>query len=58
VHVRVYRPVHLLSRERRHGIERRPAPPDKTKALSLAQVAAVWRLDDIALREKTLAVAL
>ncbi|MFE5588011.1 tyrosine-type recombinase/integrase [Kitasatospora sp. NPDC056531] len=36
------------------GIERRPAPPDKTKALSLAQVAAVWRLDDVGLREKTL----
>ncbi|GAA0699951.1 site-specific integrase [Kitasatospora atroaurantiaca] len=36
------------------GIERRPSPPDKTKALSLAQVAAVWRLDDVSLRDKTL----
>ncbi|MGW1552733.1 hypothetical protein [Streptomyces sp. NPDC002346] len=35
------------------GIERRPSPPDKTKALSLAQVAAVWRLD-VQLRDKTL----
>lgn len=35
------------------GIERRPSPPDKTKALSLSQVAAVWRLD-VALRDKTL----
>ena len=35
------------------GIERRPSPPDKTKALSLAQVAAVWQLDT-ALRDKTL----
>ncbi len=36
------------------GIERRPSPPDKTKALSLGQVAAVWRLEDVALRDKTL----
>jgi integrase/recombinase XerD len=36
------------------GIERRPSPPDKTKALSLAQVAAVWRLEGVALRDKTL----
>ncbi|TKA01932.1 site-specific recombinase [Actinacidiphila oryziradicis] len=36
------------------GIERRPSPPDKTKALSLAQVAAVWRLEDVSLRDKTL----
>lgn len=36
------------------GIERRPSPPDKTKALSLAQVAAVWRLEDVSLRDRTL----
>ncbi|MFE9926027.1 tyrosine-type recombinase/integrase [Streptomyces sp. NPDC005774] len=36
-----------------YGIERRPAPPDKPKALSLAQVAAVWRLG-VGLRERTL----
>lgn len=36
------------------GSERRPSPPDKTKALSLGQVAAVWRLEDVALRDKTL----
>jgi integrase/recombinase XerD len=36
------------------GIERRPSPPDKTKALSLAQVAAVWRLENVGLRDKTL----
>ncbi|MEU0744437.1 hypothetical protein [Streptomyces sp. NPDC006134] len=35
------------------GIEWRPAPPDRTKALSENQIAALWRLDD-ALREKTL----
>ncbi|MEW2491540.1 hypothetical protein AB0915_37050, partial [Streptomyces sp. NPDC048411] len=35
------------------GIERRPSPPDKTKALSFAQVAAVGRLDTD-LRDKTL----
>ncbi|MFF2328672.1 MULTISPECIES: tyrosine-type recombinase/integrase [unclassified Streptomyces] len=34
------------------GIERRPAPPDRTKALAENQIAALWRLD-IALREKT-----
>lgn len=34
------------------GIERRPAPPDRTKALALNQIAALWRLD-VALREKT-----
>ncbi|MFF3604408.1 site-specific recombinase [Streptomyces sp. NPDC002463] len=34
------------------GIERRPAPPDRTKALAENQVAALWRLD-VALREKT-----
>lgn len=33
-------------------IERRPAPPDRTKALAESQVAALWRLD-VALREKT-----
>ncbi|MCZ9346984.1 site-specific integrase [Streptomyces sp. TRM76130] len=35
------------------GIERRPAPPDRTKALSETQIAALWHLD-VALREKTL----
>lgn len=35
------------------GIERRPAPPDRTKALAKNQIAALWRLD-VALREKTL----
>ncbi|MFF4935222.1 tyrosine-type recombinase/integrase [Streptomyces griseofuscus] len=34
------------------GIERRPAPPDRTKALSENQIAALWRLD-VSLREKT-----
>ncbi|WP_241268985.1 hypothetical protein [Streptomyces chrestomyceticus] len=34
------------------GIERRPAPPDHTKALAENQIAALWRLD-IALREKS-----
>ncbi|MEX3105963.1 MULTISPECIES: hypothetical protein [unclassified Streptomyces] len=34
------------------GIERRPAPPDRTKALAENQIAALWRLG-IALREKT-----
>ncbi|MET9694380.1 site-specific recombinase [Streptomyces sp. NPDC006514] len=34
------------------GIERRPAPPDRTKALAENQIAALWRLD-VALREKT-----
>lgn len=34
------------------GIERRPAPPDRTKALAENQIAALWRLD-AALREKT-----
>ncbi|WP_234327954.1 hypothetical protein [Streptomyces sp. NRRL F-2664] len=34
------------------GIERRPAPPDRTKALANNQIAALWRLD-VALREKT-----
>ncbi len=34
------------------GIERRPAPPDRTKALAQNQIAALWRLD-VALREKT-----
>ncbi|WP_234360269.1 tyrosine-type recombinase/integrase [Streptomyces sp. DSM 15324] len=33
------------------GIERRPAPPDRTKALAENQIAALWRLD-VALREK------
>ncbi|MFB7609941.1 hypothetical protein [Streptomyces gardneri] len=33
------------------GIERRPAPPDRTKALAENQIAARWRLD-VALREK------
>ncbi|MEJ1202486.1 MULTISPECIES: site-specific recombinase [unclassified Streptomyces] len=35
------------------GIERRPAPPDRTKALAEKQIAALWRLD-VSLREKTL----
>ncbi|MEU6325404.1 hypothetical protein [Streptomyces sp. NPDC047009] len=35
------------------GIERRPSPPDRTKALSLVQVAAVWRLNDVSLRDRT-----
>jgi integrase/recombinase XerD len=34
------------------GIERRPAPLDRTKALAENQIAALWRLD-VALREKT-----
>nr|WP_244417569.1 hypothetical protein [Streptomyces hygroscopicus] len=34
------------------GIERRPAPPDRTKALAENQIAALWRLDG-ALREMT-----
>ncbi|MFI5671051.1 hypothetical protein [Streptomyces sp. NPDC051704] len=34
------------------GIERRPAPPDRTRALAENQIAALWRLD-VALREKT-----
>jgi integrase/recombinase XerD len=34
------------------GLERRPAPPDRTRALSEDQVAALWRLD-VGLREKT-----
>ncbi|MFJ8888928.1 hypothetical protein ACIRJR_36810 [Streptomyces sp. NPDC102402] len=34
------------------GIERRPTPPDRTKALAENQIAALWRLD-VALREKT-----
>ncbi|MET9660172.1 site-specific recombinase [Streptomyces sp. NPDC006510] len=34
------------------GIERRPALPDRTKALAENQIAALWRLD-VALREKT-----
>jgi integrase/recombinase XerD len=34
------------------GIERRPAPPDRTKALAEEQIAALWRLD-VSLREKT-----
>jgi integrase/recombinase XerD len=33
------------------GIVRRPAPPDRTKALAENQIAALWRLD-VALREK------
>ncbi|MFJ5779509.1 hypothetical protein [Streptomyces sp. NPDC093094] len=32
------------------GIERRPAPPDRTKALAENQIAALWRLN-VALRE-------
>lgn len=34
------------------GIERRPAPPDRTKALAENQIAALRRLG-VALREKT-----
>lgn len=34
------------------GIERRPAPPDRTRALAENQIAALWRLD-VGLREKT-----
>ncbi|MFF3787235.1 hypothetical protein [Streptomyces sp. NPDC001933] len=34
------------------GIGRRPAPPDRTKALAENQIAALWRLD-VSLREKT-----
>jgi integrase/recombinase XerD len=34
------------------GIEQRPAPPDRTRALAENQIAALWRLD-VALREKT-----
>ncbi|MEU3771994.1 hypothetical protein AB0F11_02030 [Streptomyces sp. NPDC032472] len=35
------------------GIERRPAPPDRTEALAENQIATLWRLE-VALREKTL----
>lgn len=35
------------------GIERRPAPPDKTKALAENQIAALWHLE-VPLRDKTL----
>ncbi|HEY6798236.1 MAG TPA: site-specific integrase [Kineosporiaceae bacterium] len=34
------------------GLHRRPSPPDRTRALSAGQVAALWRLD-VDLREKT-----
>ncbi|MEE1806166.1 tyrosine-type recombinase/integrase [Streptomyces sp. BE133] len=34
------------------GIERRPAPPDLTKALSKPQITALWQLDP-SVREKT-----
>jgi integrase/recombinase XerD len=34
------------------GIERRPAPPDRTKALSKPQIAALWALET-SVREKT-----
>ncbi|MEW2580965.1 site-specific recombinase [Streptomyces syringium] len=34
------------------GIERRPAPPDRTRALSKPQIAALWALDT-SVREKT-----
>ncbi|MEV4559316.1 hypothetical protein AB0K51_20325 [Kitasatospora sp. NPDC049285] len=36
------------------GIERRPSPPDKTKAICLARVTAVRRPEDVSLRDKTL----
>lgn len=39
------------------GIERRPAPPDRTKALAENQIAALWRLD-VALRENAVEDAL
>ncbi|MFD7534661.1 site-specific recombinase [Streptomyces sp. NPDC059819] len=35
------------------GVERRPAPPDRTKALAENQIAALWRLN-VALWDKTL----
>ncbi|MFF1690616.1 hypothetical protein [Streptomyces sp. NPDC058254] len=35
------------------GIERRPAPPDRTRALAENQIASLWRLD-VALLEKML----
>ncbi|MFE2871901.1 tyrosine-type recombinase/integrase [Embleya sp. NPDC059259] len=35
------------------GIERRPAPADRTRALARSQMAALWRLD-VPLRDKTL----
>ncbi|WP_309504963.1 tyrosine-type recombinase/integrase [Streptomyces sp. KM273126] len=34
------------------GIERRPAPPDRTKALSKPQITVLWQLD-ASVREKT-----
>ena len=34
------------------GIERRPAPPDRTKTLAENQITALWHLD-VALRERT-----
>jgi len=39
------------------GIERRPAPPDRTKALAENQIAALWRLD-VGLRDRTCPVSL
>ncbi|WP_327321168.1 site-specific integrase [Streptomyces sp. NBC_01210] len=41
-----------IGRDPTIGIERRPAPPDRTKALTENRIAALWRLD-VALREKT-----
>jgi integrase/recombinase XerD len=36
------------------GLERRRDPPDRTRALTRAQVEGLWRRGDIALREKAL----
>ncbi|MFI0192115.1 hypothetical protein ACH4PW_31800 [Streptomyces sp. NPDC017082] len=35
------------------GIERRPAPPDRTKALAENQIAALWRLDAVSGRRRS-----
>lgn len=36
------------------GLERRRETPDRTRALTRAQLEALWRRDDVALREKAL----
>ncbi|MCX4681942.1 hypothetical protein OG413_42865 [Streptomyces sp. NBC_01433] len=41
-----------IERDPTIGIERRPAPPDRTKALLENQIAALWRLD-VSLPDKT-----
>jgi integrase/recombinase XerD len=41
-----------IERDPTVGIEQRPAPPDRTRALAQNQIAALWRLD-VDLREKS-----